>query len=628
MEILHLKALNFKNYTNMDIYFKELHGLSIIQGHNGAGKTSILDAICYALYGKTSIGITGDAVVNRLSNSNTVVELEFSIGNDIYTIKRYRKDKKHKNEVLLFMNNDDITLPSIKGTNTKIEEIIGVPYNIFLSSVLFNSTSVDLFINSTDKNRKDLLEKLLGVGIFKDALELVKNDIKEKTSERESISTSLNTMKLAKEQEDSLMENYKMLLHNYENKEKSLKEHINNLSDVLNNSKSVSDIENQITQIDNKINKENDSMISSDTTKRMNSLYSQKNSIETKIANIKTTVTQDKELIQNNKNEFIKLKNSKNPTCKYCGNVLDDSHKKSELQRLADEAKSKSSEIESLKAPYNQYVNTLSDINNEINSLQDKVENEKKLQLKHQQCINELMDTKSSLKIKLHTIQQNINDLNSSKKELTELQNNPILKPKSSFDMSKYEKLIKDNDSLKKELDTLEQVKVIYGNKGIKNSYISSSIPVINAKLDEYLSILSDDAFTASIKTKVTAKNGNVSNSINLVIDYPSRNGEIKFTELSSGEKRLVSLAINLAFNYYLNNNTPFNTLFLDEVLDTLSSNRIENVFKLLNKLKSDYANILLISHVDEIKDNPEIDNVINIEHDNKSQASLVIGKE
>lgn len=625
MEILKLKAHNFKNYTDIDIDFKKLKGLNLIQGHNGAGKTSIIDAMCYAIYGKTSIGITGDYVVNRFIGKDTMVELTFSIGDSTYVINRYRKDSKHKNEVLLSMNDKDITLPSIKGTNAKIEEIIGVPYNIFLSSVLFNSTSVDLFINSTDKKRKELLERLLGVGIFKDALELVKEDIKEKTTKQQTVSSTLDTMKVAKEQEERLMQTYNCMVEQYKIRENNLKNQIDTLVKELPNEDELSKLEDKVVYFDNEIEKLKSEQMPFNNTNKLNSLYNDKSQLENTISNIKSKVTQGRELIKQDKQEFNNLKNSENPVCKYCGNTLDDTHKRSEMKRLYSEVQNTIESINALKTPYKNAESDLKDTMDNITKEQLKAKQYNDTRLKKQTALNEAMKQKVSWESKIDSISHKEDNIKSLQRELQEIINNPIEKPNLTFDKSAYDNLLVDKENLKQELDTLEQVKIIYGNKGIKNSYISSSIPVINNKLDEYLSILSDDTFTASITTKTTAKNGNVSNNINLVIDYPSRNGEIEFTELSSGEKRLVSLAINLAFNYYLNSNTPFNTLFLDEVLDTLSSNRIENVFKLLKSLKKDYTNILLISHVDEIKDNPEIDNVININHDNQRQANLQI---
>ena len=122
------------------------------------------------------------------------------------------------------------------------------------------------------------------------------------------------------------------------------------------------------------------------------------------------------------------------------------------------------------------------------------------------------------------------------------------------------------------------------------------------------------------ILKKAEYKKVNSKNKINLKIDYPNRGDNIAFNDLSSGEKRIVSLSILLAFNLYFQKNNSFKILLLDEVFDTLSEDRIDNVIKLLKEIKNEYDYIFVISHLDSLKYNNEF-NKINITQDNNNNS-------
>lgn len=622
MKIKSIKAKNFKNYKKLSLDFDNLKGLNLIQGNNGTGKTTILDSICYAFYGKTSTGIGGDDIVNRSVGKNTMVELVFNVKDTDYTIIRYRKDKANGNDIFIYKGDDDISLPSIKGTNAKIEELVGIPYNIFLSSVLFNSSSANLFINSTDKKRKELLEELLGVDIFKKSLDLVKKDIKLNQDKQINLEDTVKQQDLLKEQQKQLNDNYQVLLSNHNQQIENLKKQVEQLSNLSN--VDIDSIDKKLSELNTDISNLKQLVKPVDTT-AITKLQGKKSELQLGVDNTLYEVKLRKQLIKDNVEQFNEIKNSPSPRCKYCGNLLDAEHKKKEMLRLKHEVDDAKSFIQRAKQPYLEDQAKVKELTKEIETLQDKAKKQQAELDKNLGIINAKQSEYYQWVSKKENYESNKNALGQAKQNLANMQNTTVEKPKTVFNEEYYNDLISQLDGLKQELTTLETVKDIYSNKGVKSSYISSVIPVINNKIDEYLSILSDETFTASISTKTTAKNGNVSDKIDLVIDYPSRNGNIAFTELSSGEKRLVSLSVNLAFNYYLNINNPINTLFLDEVLDTLSSNRISNVFTLIEKLKQEYDSVFLISHVSDIKENAGVDNVIEINHNKDKQALLEV---
>nr|WNM56308.1 exonuclease [Staphylococcus phage S-CoN_Ph38] len=148
----------------------ENQGLTLIEGvnksndsfdSNGSAKSTLVSSITYALYGKTEKGLKADDVVNRYEKKNTYVKLTFTLGNDSYRIERYRKDKKHKNKVLLFLNDQEITGSSNDVTDSKIHDLFKIDFNTYVNAIVFGQGDIPMFSQATDKGKKRFLNLLL-----------------------------------------------------------------------------------------------------------------------------------------------------------------------------------------------------------------------------------------------------------------------------------------------------------------------------------------------------------------------------------------------------------------------------------------------------------------------------------
>lgn len=619
MEIKKLQCNNFKAYKDMKLDFSSLNGISLIIGNNhdriigessnGSAKSTILDAIMYAIFGKTATGVSGDSIINRQAKKNTTVKLSFIQNGINYEIRRYRKNAKYKNKVLLFKENEEITQPTNKATDSLILDIVGIKYDTMLSTLFFNSNSINSFINATDKKRKELIENLIDISIYKQAQEKVKDDVNEEKQHSQEIQHKLEVLSKEKESNQKLLDFYN---HSKEEKERTLsklkkeeKQLVLSLKKESNDTSNIAPLQAQSKELTSKINQ----LQFKDTTQiqqQINTINNQRNQIITQGKQAK------KDLVDLN-TEYQELANSSQPRCKYCGNLLDTNHREKELKRLATELNETLKTYKDLQKQYSETPNTtllehelqeVTDFNNSINSQRSQ------LQLQINQIQSEIES------IKNQKLQYDLQEgkLKQVKHNILELENDNTEPP--LIDKSVDKKIENLQEALNKSENNillLNDLVAIFSDKGVKSQVMANVLPTINQYLKEYLNILSNNSLYAQLSTKTETKTGKQSEKISIKI-YSETTGK-DFEDLSSGEKKRVAIAINLAFMQFLLKNYNFNVLFLDEIFDSLDGNGIENVENLLQHLKKSNKNLkmFVISHDTTLKNDDIFDNLITV---------------
>jgi DNA repair exonuclease SbcCD ATPase subunit len=152
----------------------DFHNTTLLTGQNGAGKTSISEAIVWCIYGVTKL--KADNVVNKTVGENTKVELEFSENNKNYVITRYRKHKTHKNNVYVFEEGKNISLKNQVDTQDLIQKIIGIDSRAFMSSIVLSSETYKQFLRETNSVRLQIFESVFSLREL--------NDFKKYTSQK------------------------------------------------------------------------------------------------------------------------------------------------------------------------------------------------------------------------------------------------------------------------------------------------------------------------------------------------------------------------------------------------------------------------------------------------------------
>lgn len=185
---------NILKYGNSDTSLKFTQGLNLVVGKNGTGKSTLLEAICFCLFGKPYRDIKIQELVNNKNKKGLLVTLEFTKGSDSYTIQRGLKP-----DILRILKGDEeIRLESHKSLiQEQIDALLGINYNLFRNIISLSSLYNKPFLTLPLSDRRILLENIFGLKVFGDVLKKVKKrlsvfkgevDIKERTREVKSSS--------------------------------------------------------------------------------------------------------------------------------------------------------------------------------------------------------------------------------------------------------------------------------------------------------------------------------------------------------------------------------------------------------------------------------------------------------
>ena len=167
-----LEMWNFRSHEHMTMDFLPNRFL-VITGENGAGKSTVFDALSWVLYDMTTNKRRGDSVIRKRTGKNTGVVANFDVGEAEYRIENYRKHKVHKDGKFLYKN-DELVSGDRKTVNKLIEELL-MPYDIFINCLMFSQYMKKSFTGMGDSAQKDILDAMLGLGIYSDYYEKFKD---------------------------------------------------------------------------------------------------------------------------------------------------------------------------------------------------------------------------------------------------------------------------------------------------------------------------------------------------------------------------------------------------------------------------------------------------------------------
>lgn len=607
MELLRVRAQNFLSLGSMSLELNN-QGLILLEGNNldsngfksnGSGKSSILESITYALYGKLSNGTAGDNVVNRQVGKDTYVILDFKIDNTNYRVERYRKHKEFKNKVLLFINDEERTQASIKETNAMIQEIISIDITTYLNSIIFGQGEVKKFSQSTDKEKKALLEDIANITIYKKAQDKakvhrdeVKSQLAVETASKQGKEQLYTYLVNQKETADKAYEESLQYKASLKDRVDGIKKRLAEAKKVLPTKDSILALQTHSQELQSKLsNLSAPPKVSVDTM-----MLSQ---LDNEIINESNKLKEYSDLITKVKTDVKTLLEAPNPVCQYCGSLLNDEHKQQEIDRLLKSAQ----EAQSLGL---QLKEQLPNKKLQSKELHEKYDNEVEIQAQSQATISRLYQERQATDSKLSSIETIINNISSLEAQLDEAKQ--LYK---DYKSNKPKSLVKDVNQAKKDLEKAQeaveevskklnefnQVVEVYSNKGVRSHIMDLVTPYLTQQANKYLSILTDG--TLSVIIGVNEETDSLELQVNNI------NGANNYELNSKGEKKRIDLAISLAMQDYVMSRSNIKPSFIgyDEVFDGLDGVGIERIMTVLKGRIKDIPSIFVISHNSNLKE-------------------------
>lgn len=193
--MIKIRTVTMKNFLSVGATTQAVqldqHGLTLILGENvdqgssgsrnGVGKTTLIQAICYAIYGKPLTAIRQDNLINKINQKGMVVSLDFDIGLQSYRIERGRKPnflRFYVNDGLVTQDGDNEAHGESKITQEEIEKVIGASHMLFRQAIALHSKTTP-FLDMNAKDQREVIEELLGIGQLSTKAEQLKNLIKD-----------------------------------------------------------------------------------------------------------------------------------------------------------------------------------------------------------------------------------------------------------------------------------------------------------------------------------------------------------------------------------------------------------------------------------------------------------------
>ena len=582
---------------------------------NGSGKSSIFEAIIYALFEETSSGEKD--VANRIKGNSFTITLTFEIDGDKYKI--IRQGKSGKTSVALYKNEEDISARNKTDTNKLIAQILGISKSIFLDSVFLSQNANTNLASLTPTARKERLEVLTNtdsvVNSFKDKL-------KEKQIEYEAkcVDAQLEMNKL----NGSIDTNKKqqMEIQNKIDEVNAEIERLKQLGDLKEIEKEIEYKEQvELTDLDALYNKlgefiqereaelEQLRLDGEDNLKRKDELESEKqnelNKWNEKEREIQLKTNMINNLNQNNSKldkEIEKIKNS--DTCPTCGRKYEDANEE-HIKQAVDELEAEKSnnneqinqldiEIKNLKNEQEQIEEVGKGLGNELIKVGALIE-------EHKKKINEIDDKRKELNVNRQTTELNktkcqkeINELKDKKEQLLKTQTNNI---------EEYKEMIL---KIEKEIESLDiKIKSCEEDYNTNNDYVNvvkNSIQLVTKEFRTYLLQNSLQYLNKLLQSYSSQLFSNDTDVIRITEDDTKLDiklGEATYESLSGGEKTRVNIALLLAQKSLASiiGNISCNLIILDEILGYCDSQAEEKVTNLLTQELETLESIYMVSH-------------------------------
>jgi len=546
------KTLRYKNFLSSGNNFTEINlnenKSTLVVGQNGAGKSTMLDALSFGLFGKAHRNINKYQLINSINNKGCLVEVEFSIGGNHFKICRGIKPgifEIWKNDTMINQSSHSKEYQKILEQN-----ILKLNHKSFHQVIVLGSSSFIPFMQLPGGHRRDVIEDLLDINVF----------------------SKMNV--ILKERNAQLKDKLKQIDYNIDivkTKIESQKKYIRDIAALTEENRKDYESRIQASQsVIDKLQAENSELSLgldesvSEAEQRLGLLQDRKQSLLLRGQDRQSTIRDLEKRIT-----FFE----ENESCPVCDQTISDSHKteillstQTDRDRWKAEIKEIGTEGQGVESEISEQTSLLSTLRDRVHKLTSNSKEISKLQ-------ETISDYRTHIEKKIGT------DLTEARTDLTKYEDDRS---------SKLEEKLKLSEEYGYNSVIVEMLK----DTGIKTKIIKQYLPVMNKLVNQYLQVLDffvhfhlDESFQEVIRSR--------------------HRDEFTYDSFSEGEKQRIDLALLFTWRQVakMKNSVATNLLVLDETFDSsLDHDGVENLLKILYTLNDD-TNVFVISHKGEILD-------------------------
>ena len=552
--MIYFKTVRYKNFLSTGNKFTEIQldksQTTLVVGQNGAGKSTMLDAISFGLFGKPHRNINKPQLVNSINAKQCVVEVEFKAGSVEYKVVRGIKPALFE----IYKDGEMINQSSHSKEYQKILEqnILKLTHKSFHQVVVLGSSSFIPFMQLPANHRREVIEDLLDINVFSKMNQLLREKnglLKDKNNE---IKYQLDLISDKIETQKKYIKDVKALNKEYADKIKE----------------EIIELEAEQTRLTDE-NTELGTFIESNSSKvseTLSKLNSQHSILKEHEHELKSEI---KKLVKETK--FFEG----NSTCPTCSQDIGDKLREEKISEASTSAKSINSKLSAIAEESNKVGSDI-EISTKVQTV---VTNKQPKLLSNNKRLQQISEGLASKRSELGKMQSGGTDLAEAETTL--------------------EAYIEQKDSLQEQRLVLseqrsynEVIGEMLKDTGIKTKIIKQYLPAMNQLINQYLQILDffvhfnlDESFQETIRSR--------------------HRDEFTYDSFSEGEKQRIDLSLLFTWRQVakMKNSISTNLLILDETFDSsLDVDGVENLLKILGSLP-DNTNVFVISHKGDILD-------------------------